>query len=230
MNRFDFGIFHGTIREISFPKHIEGFGKMVNANILKYGLFLLVCGLAMVGAYMSEITVEPVIYTIGGICAILGLVLMGAGFLTIVGFEYMPKKGIREGDQNIFSTALLRCMLAISIADNILDDSEVTELRKIYKYLTQTDIEEQTIRDTAQDMMENDTSIETELSVLVDNIDIQHKEKLIIASLYILAADGDMDERELLMLDDIREGLNLSIAHVERVKKEFLSKRDLNVV
>jgi hypothetical protein len=47
---------------------------------------------------------------------------------------------------------------------------------------------------------------------------------------YAVAADGDMDERELVMLDNIREGLNLSINHVEKIKTNFLSKRELREV
>ncbi len=203
---------------------------MVDAKILKYGLFLLIAGLAMVGSYMAEISGNPMLYTAGMISALIGLVLMGAGFLTIVGLEYMPKKGIRDGDKNVFTIALLRCMLAISIADDFLDDDEVIEIKKIYKHLTENEIPEQVVRDTAQEMIDAGTDIESELLAMVDTIDKIHKEKLVIASLYILAADGDMDSRELLMLDNIREGLGMSINQVEKIKKNFLSKRELREV
>ncbi len=203
---------------------------MVDAKILKYGLFLLVAGLAMVGGYMAELSQEPLLYTAGMICALIGVILMGAGFLTIVGLEYMPKKGIREGDKNVFTIALLRCMLAISIADNFLDDDEVIEIRKIYKHLTQAEIPEEVVRKTAQEMIDAGTDIESELLATAGTMDKDHKDKLVIASLYILAADGDMDERELVMLDNIREGLNLSINHVEKIKTNFLSKRELREV
>ncbi|MGH1456587.1 MAG: TerB family tellurite resistance protein [Alphaproteobacteria bacterium] len=202
---------------------------MVGTKILGGGVAILIFGLALVGAHSLQIIAHPFVFAGGIISAIIGVVLMITGFVTLAGSEYMPKTGIRSGDQNAFSIALLRCMLAISIADDVLDDDEITELQKVYKHLTKNEIGTDIIRDTAQHMMEQDTSIQTELSTMVGTLDKASKDKLIIASLYILAADGDMDERELIMLDEIRLGLKMSVGAVEKIKKDFLSKRELTV-
>ena len=203
---------------------------MIGTKILGTGILFLIAGLSLVGGHMFHIIENPVFFTAGAITAMLGVVMMGSAFLTLAGAEYIPQEGIRVGDQNAFSVALLRCMLAISIADDVLDDSEITELQKVYKHLTKNEIGEDVIRDTANEMMEQEEySIQVELSTMVSTLDNASKEKLIIASLYILAADGDMDERELLMLDEIRIGLKLSIGKVEKIKKNFLSNRELTV-
>ncbi len=199
---------------------------MIGTKIMGFGILLLISGAAFLGMYFLQLITTPIVFTAGRSLFIIGFLTMMSGSLTAL----IPKAGIRVGDQNAFSLALLRCMIAISIADDFLDDDEVKEISRIYTHLIKNDIDEQVIRDTAADMKDNDTSIETELMTVVDTLDNPHKEKLVIASLYILAADGDMDERELMMLDDIRLGLKLSLRQVDKIKSNFLSKRDLKEV
>ncbi len=203
---------------------------MLSTKILGGGIALLVLGLIVCGLQITGQIPDQIYFKAGTAIVILGVITMGAGIFLLTGIEFMPKEGLRESDQNIFSISLLRSMLAISIADDVLDDSEIVELKKIYKHLTQDEMDTDTIRHTAEDMMASGNNIEEELAIAAKVLDKKHKEKIIIASLYILAADGDMDERELLILNDIRRGLKLSIEHVEKIKADFLSKRDLREV
>ena len=137
----------------------------------------------------------------------------------------MPKEGIREGDSAAFSIGLIRCMLAISIADDHLDDTEITQIAKIYHHLTTAEISEEIIRETAAEMQEYGIDIQKELRTVAPSLKAELKEKLIIASLYILMADGDMDEDELIMLDDIRLGLGVSLKQVDKIQKNFMKNR-----
>ena len=81
---------------------------------------------------------------------------------------------------------------------------------------------------TAEEMMAEGVDVEYELSTLEGALNKESKHKLIVASLYILAADGHMDEDEVAMLEFIREGLKLSRREVEGIKKNFLAKRALS--
>lgn len=203
---------------------------MLGTKILGMALFLIVIGLGLMGAYFTQTLVNPIYMGAGSAMLALGLGLMIMSILALTGSEVFRKGGLHEGDKNAFSLALLRCMLAISIADDVLDEDEVSEIEKVYKHLTETEIDPQVIRDTAEEMKFTNTNIAAELEVIVDTIDKHHKDRIIMASLFILAADGDMDERELMMLDDIRLGLKLSLNRVEKVKENFFAKRDLKHV
>ncbi len=203
---------------------------MLGTKILGMALFLIVIGLGLMGAYFTQTLVNPIYMGAGSAMLALGLGLMIMSILALTGSEVFRKGGLHEGNANAFSLALLRCMLAISIADDVLDEDEVREIAKVYKHLTETEIDPQVIRDTAEEMKVTNTNIAAELEVIVDTIDKHHKDRIIMASLFILAADGDMDERELMMLDDIRLGLKLSINRVEKVKENFFAKRDLKHV
>ena len=200
---------------------------MINTKILGAGIVLLVTGAVAVGAYFFKFTANPQVHTIGVFSGGVGFILMMFGLFSLMSAGFGRKKGIHADDVNAFSVGLFRCMVAISIADNHLDDTEVSEIAKIYKHLTKTDIGEDVIRDTAAQMVENGTTIQDEMRTVTGTLNKELKEKIIIAALYILAADGEMDEGELIMLEDIRQGLNLSARYVEGVKTRFFEKRNL---
>lgn len=200
---------------------------MGNTKFIGIGLALLVTGLAAVGARQFGFTDIPAVFMGGAFAAGGGAILMVMGVFALMGAEYRPREGLRAGDATLFSTGLIRCMIAISIADNHLDDSEISEIARIHKHLTKNSIGEAVIRETAEAMMAEGATIEHELSVIRGDLNNELKQKLIVASLYILAADGEIGQGELIMLENIREGLKLSFRQVENIKKQFLERRNL---
>lgn len=196
---------------------------MISTKILGTGTLLLVLGVLSVGAYMFGFAADPLFFTLGSFAAFVGFVTMALGFFSLAGGEFGKRDLMEAGDSAVFTVGLIRCMIAISVADDHLDDTEIAQIAKVYKHLTKAEIGEDIIRQTANEMMESGCKIETELETVKPTLTKDLKEKLIVASLYILAADGDMDERELLMLDDIREALGLPLKRVEKMKAEFFA-------
>lgn len=203
---------------------------MLSTKILGTGTFLFVAGILAVGAYTLKMTPDPNVFAAGAGSALLGLVLMGLGFLTLAGKAVIPKSGIQNADSAAFSIGLIRCMLAISIADDYLDDDEVAQIAKIYKHLTGAEIAEETIRDTAAEMQQYGINIENELKNVAPSLDNDLKEKLVIASLFILTADGDMDEDEWIMLDDIRLGIGMSLKQIDKIQKKFMKQQKVKKI
>lgn len=198
---------------------------MVSTKFIGIGTTIFVIGALSIGLYKFGIIPNPNVFTAGAGIALLGVVFMILGVISLAGSEIMPKEGIREGDSAAFSIGLIRCMLAISIADDHLDDTEITQIAKIYHHLTTAEISEEIIRETAAEMQEYGIDIQKELRTVAPSLKAELKEKLIIASLYILMADGDMDEDELIMLDDIRLGLGVSLKQVDKIQKNFMKNR-----
>lgn len=201
---------------------------MLSTKILGTGTVLLVLGVSGIGGFSFGFVNDPMALNAGIFLALIGFALMVSGFIALAGGEFGKRDLIEAGDSGVFTVGLIRCMVAISIADDHLDDTEITEIAKIYRHLTKTEISDDVIRQTADAMMEQGAKIEDELLIIEPTLTRDLKEKIIIASLYILAADDDMDERELLMLDDIREGLGLPLKRVEKMKADFLAKRNLD--
>ncbi len=200
---------------------------MISTKILGLGISMFFIGLAAVSAYTFNIVPNPNIYTIGAGMAAIGVVFIGLGFVSLAGKAFIPQSGIHNADSAAFSIGLIRCMLAISIADDYLDDNEVKQIAKIYKHLTNSEISEEVIRDTAAEMQQYGIDIEQELKNVAPSLDNNLKEKLINASLFILTADGDMDEEEFIMLDDIRLGIGMSLKQLDRIQKEFMKRQNV---
>ncbi len=203
---------------------------MISTKVLGTGTFLFVAGMLAIGAYTLKVVPDPNVFAVGAGSALLGVVLMGLGFLTLAGKAVIPQSGIHNADSAAFSIGLIRCMLAISIADDYLDDDEVAQIAKIYKHLTGAAIAEETIRDTAAEMQQYGINIENELKNVAPSLDNDLKEKLVIASLFILTADGDMDEDEWIMLDDIRLGIGMSLKQVDKIQRNFMKKQKVKKV
>lgn len=200
---------------------------MGGIRIMATGIVFLVLGVIAIGLYQAQVTPSPLVMSGGSICLALG------GFMVIFGLfgaafkEFTPREGIHRGNTAIFSHTLIRCMIAITVADNVLEDDEVKAVRSLYKRVTGSEIGEAIVRETAQEMLKGGVDIIAELKNTQSSLDKESKEKIIIAALYILAADGVMDEGEEMFLEDIRDGLKVPMGRFNKIKKDFLAARAL---
>ncbi len=202
---------------------------MVSARFLGIGTLMFVIGILGIGGYMYGFFTDQriiktciVIAFLGAACMIFSVVVIAGNAVNDQLDDY---KTLYAGDSNVYSVGLLRCMLAITIADGEIHNSEIKQLTKIFKHLTGSDIDEKSIMSTAKIMLEEGADIKTELETINPVLNKVLRKQMIVASLYVLTADGDMDDRELIMLDDIREGLGFSMGKCERIKKDFLRNR-----
>ena len=200
---------------------------MLGIRVLATGVTLLVLGFIAIGLYQTGSVANPMVMSLGSIGVAIGGFLIVYGFFSSAIMEFTPKTGLHKGDTAIFSHTLIRSMIAITVADNELEDEEVNAVMRVYKHLTGSSIDEQLVRDTAGEMLEGGIDLITELSNTQGNLDMESKEKIIIASLHILAADGVMDEGEELFLDEIRAGLKVPNGKFKKLKREFLKSRQL---
>ncbi|MCB1592245.1 MAG: TerB family tellurite resistance protein [Alphaproteobacteria bacterium] len=191
------------------------------------GIVFLILGVLAIGLYQAQVVSNPMVMGGGSISLALGGFLLIFGRFGAAFKEYAPPSGIHRGDTAIFSHTLIRCMIAITVADDVLEDDEIKAVRSIYKRVTGSDISAKLVTDTAQGMMDSGVDIMTELRNTQASLDKESKDKIIIASLYILAADGVMDEGEELFLEDIRDGLKVPLARFNKIKKSFLASRSL---
>lgn len=200
---------------------------MSGVRILASGIALMIFGLLAIGAYQTQSITDPVVMTGGSVVLGLGALMTIFGFLSSAFQEFVPKTGIHRGDTAIFSHTLIRCMIAITVADNELEDREVKAVASIFKKVTGSAVGEKIIRETAEEMMKSGVDIIAELKNTQASLDKASKEKIIIASLHILAADGVMDQGEEMFLEDVRDGLKVPMTRFNKIKKEFLAAKNL---
>lgn len=200
---------------------------MGGIRIMATGIVFLVLGVIAIGLYQAQVTPNPLVMSGGSISLALGGFMVIFGLFSAAFKEFTPREGIHRGNTAIFSHTLIRCMIAITVADNVLEEDEIKAVRSLYKRVTGSEIGDAIVRETAQEMLKGGVDIITELKNTQSSLDKESKDKIIIASLYILAADGVMDEGEELFLEEIRDGLNVPMGRFNKIKKDFLAARAL---
>ncbi len=200
---------------------------MLGAKNMTLGLLLCVLGVALlVGAHYAGLEgwgskIAYAVIVVGGL-------LFVAGLLHSIIHHFAAPKGVHQDDAAVSAMALIRCMVAISIADDHLDNEEIRTITKIYTQLTGSDMEEDVVREAAEDMQREGIGISEELAHIKNIIDKGLKGKIVKASLFILAADGVVDQKEEEILEEIRTSLGIPKGKFNAVKEKFLASRGLS--
>lgn len=200
---------------------------MLGSQKMTYGLLLCVVGAAILAGGQYKDLPEFSNYIGYGVLGV-GALLFVLGIL--FGFVHQATDGrqLHHDDAAVSAMALIRCMIAVSVADGHLDDSEIATTAKIYRQLTGSAMDEQTIRDAADEMKAQGASVSEELANIKSILNGDLRRKIVKASLFILAADGHMDEKEEEILEDIRKGLGMSSMKFNAMKQKFLESKDLS--
>ncbi|NCC21490.1 MAG: TerB family tellurite resistance protein [Alphaproteobacteria bacterium] len=192
-------------------------------RILTAGLVTAVLGGLFYGFYHFY-DAQEFVFVIGlGLMAVGGLGFVAGFFLLI--FALRDPVGVHAQDANASFTALVRCMVAMSIVDGRLDKNEAKTITRIYELLTGEELEEEFVSEIADAMQNSPTVLHDELMGIRPILTNDLKEKIIKASFYILAADGVVEKNEERLLEDIRHGLDYPKMRYMAMKKDFFASR-----
>lgn len=196
-------------------------------KLIGYGIIIALLGFVMFTLYHFNVIQQDYMMTGAKVLGGIGATLFILGFLMSFKKGVTGEKQIHQQDAAISAVGLMRSMIAVSIADDHLDDSEIAIIQKIYKQLMGTDMSKELIIEAADEMKTQGIGITEELERIRGTLPPDLKLKIVKASLYILAADGVLDEAEERVMTQIREGLRLPKGKFEKIKKKFLESRQL---
>src|SRR5688572_1031373 len=98
---------------------------MKNVQGRTYGLYTAIFGAcAMAATYMAGIESEPMNVAFVLVIAF-GLIMYFGSMLAALFVQLKPDRSIHQDDTAMAASAIIRCMVAISVADEHLDDQEV---------------------------------------------------------------------------------------------------------
>ncbi len=134
--------------------------------------------------------------------------------------EYDPSK---EGLQieAFFFIAVKQVMIAVLLADGIIDDDEVKMLQDQYQQLTGAEIPEEELREEIAVIQASGSSAMELVANVVPQLNDSGKETVIRAAYAIAKADGVVDETEMQMIAQVGETLQLSAAHLRGILAEI---------
>lgn len=132
-----------------------------------------------------------------------------------------------QGDQveALFMVAMKQVMIAMLLADGVIDDSEVEELRVTYEDLSGMAITEQDLREEIAVIQEQGSDAIEMVAHLGPGLNDKGKEMVITAAYQIAAADGHVDESEIQLINQVADAMGLSSAHLRGIMVDLEQPR-----
>ena len=125
----------------------------------------------------------------------------------------------------LFMVAMKQVMIAMLLADGVIDDSEVEELRVTYEDLSGMAITEQDLREEIEVIQQRGSDAIEMITDLGPGLNDKGKEMVITAAYQIAAADGHVDESEIQLIHQIAEAMGISSAHLRGIMVDLEQPR-----
>ena len=123
--------------------------------------------------------------------------------------------------QALFMVAMKQVMIAMLLADGVIDDSEVKELQATFEDLAGVPVTEEDLREEIA-VIQNEGSSAIELvRAVAQGLNDQGKEMVITAAYQIAAADGRIDPSEMALIEQIAKEIEISGAHLKGILSEL---------
>ncbi len=126
--------------------------------------------------------------------------------------EYKPSEE-NVNVEALFMVAMKQVMIAMLLADGIIDDNEVKELQATYEDLAGVSITEIDLREEIDVIQKKGSDALELVAHLASGLNDKGKEMVVTAAYQIAAADGHIDESERQLMNQIAVTLELTKAH-----------------
>lgn len=135
--------------------------------------------------------------------------------------SYSPEDADRQIEA-MFMIAMKQIMIAMLLADGVIDDAEVKELQEIFEQLAGVEVTEQDLREEIAVIQKEGSSALDMMTAIAPSLNDSGKEKVIKAAYRIAMADGEFDDTESELLSDISAALDISQAHLRGIMSEVM--------
>lgn len=122
-----------------------------------------------------------------------------------------------------FHTAIKRIMVMMCLADGVVDDEEIETIKQIYGRLAKREISDEEVSDEIVAAMQANASVSDYLGGIVARLNDAGKEAVVTAAFYVAAADGEFQDEEQDLLEQIGQALELRPSHLNRILDKLLA-------
>lgn len=134
--------------------------------------------------------------------------------------EYDPAEGERQFEA-MFMVAMKQVMIAMLLADGVIDDDEVIELQNIFEELAGVEITEQDLREEIAVIQKQGSGAIELIEGMSSGLNNTGKEKVITAAYKIAVADGHFDDSEKRLMKELADAMDVSPAHFKGIISEL---------
>ena len=134
--------------------------------------------------------------------------------------DYSPSNS-RNEFQSQYEKAMRHSMIMMMLADGHIDDEELIVVQKIINKFGHNDITKEELNKLIEDVQYKKEPIQKYLSKITPSLNEHGKEIIIKCGLAVAAADGNIDDSEINLIQDMAKTMEMSSSHVKGILQEM---------
>lgn len=116
-----------------------------------------------------------------------------------------------------FQVAIRRTMVKMCLADGVVDPEEVKVIREIYSKVARVELSEDDVREEIAEAMTDKRTVQQYLKDGIGRFNLQAKELILKAAYFVAAADGQFQQEEQKLLNNIGAALQMTKTQYQAV-------------
>jgi len=122
--------------------------------------------------------------------------------------------------QSVYEKAMRHCMIMIMLADGEIDENEMVAVQKVINKFGHNDISMEELKAYVEEVQTKPEPISTYLKKVTPSLNEHGKEIIIKCALAIAAADGNVDDSEIELINEMAKTMEMSTSHLNGIIAE----------
>jgi len=122
--------------------------------------------------------------------------------------------------QSVYEKAMRHCMVMIMLADGEIDENEMVAVQKVINKFGHNDISIEELKAYVEEIETKPEPISTYLKKVTPSLNEHGKEIIIKCALAIAAADGNVDDSEIELINEMAKTMQMSTSHLNGIIAE----------
>lgn len=130
----------------------------------------------------------------------------------------------QQGFATKFDTGVKRVLVLMMLADGIVERSEIEIISRLYREMTNQSISEEEIRVETEKLKETGATVADEVRQLAPMLNYDAKERLLQGAVLVAVTNGNIDDNEQEMLEQLADILEVSPAHLSGIVDQMTDR------
>jgi len=137
--------------------------------------------------------------------------------------EYNPDEQQNEF-QSVYEQAMRHCMVMIMLADGEIDENEMLAVQKIINKFGHNDMSLEELEIYVNGVQSNPEPVNTYLKKVTPSLNEHGKEMIVKCALAVASADGNIDNSEIEVINQMAKTMEMSTTHLKGIISETVQQ------
>lgn len=124
-----------------------------------------------------------------------------------------------------YEKAMKHCMVLIMLADGEIDENEMVTVQKIINKFGHNDISLDQLSKYVEEVQQKPEDISTYLRKVTPALNEHGKEMIIKCAISVAAADGNIDDSEINLINEMAKVMEMSSSHLKGILSEMFAPK-----